>query len=167
MTNHYERDDVTRRIEPAEATAAARADRPRGPRDLGPVVAGTAAVLGVLWLVVGLVILARAGIPTDAGLLDVRAEVGPFSGNAIAAAIAIIAGGAYLAVSTQRAAATMFGIGLTSIVFGLVWMIEPAAFGDVLGINRATASISLATGALAAIVGGFASETLFRRTGTR
>lgn len=162
VTNHYEREDVTERMPPAQP---ARPAAPRRPRDLGPVVAATGAVLGVLWLVVGLVILARTGIPTDLGLLDIRAQVGPFSGNVSAAAVAIIAGGAYLAVGTQRQPTSMFAIGLVSVVFGLVWIIEPSAFGDVLGVNRATATIALVTGGIAAGVGAFASDSLFRRSG--
>lgn len=160
MTQHYEREDTTRPVPP---TAGARTAPSRRPRDLGPTVAVTGATLGVLWLVVGLVILARTGIPTDLGLLDVRAQVGPFSGNVSAAAVAMIAGGGYLAVGTQRLPTTLFGIGLASVVFGLVWMIEPAAFGDILGVNRATATIALVSGAAAALVGAIASDTLFRR----
>lgn len=163
VTHHYEREDVTEQMAPT--TPPARRSTPRRPRDLGPIVAATGAVLGVLWLVVGLVIVARTGIPTDLGLLDIRAQVGPFSGNVSAAAVAIIAGGAYLAVGTQRQPTSMFAIGLVSVVFGLVWIIEPAAFGDVLGVNRATATIALVTGGIAAGVGAFASDSLFRRTG--
>jgi hypothetical protein len=159
MSGQYR--DETRRIEQPPAGA------PRKPVDLGPWVAGVGAALGVLWLVVGLVILARAGIPMDGALTEARAQVGPFSGNIITAVIAILAGAAFLTVGVQRQATTMFGLGLASGIFGLVWLIEPQAFGDILGINRATALIALTIGVISSALGGVASGTLFKGGGVR
>lgn len=154
MSGHYR--DETRRIETPGSSP------PPKPLDLGPWIAGVGAALGVLWLVVGLVILARAGIPADGAITEARAQVGPFAGNLITAVIAILAGAAFLTVGVQRQATTMFGLGLASGIFGLVWLIEPQAFGDILGINRATALIALSIGVIASALGGIASGTLFR-----
>lgn len=152
--------EARRRSAPSRGAAADRTQRRRW--DWGPVVAVTGVVLGVGWLVVGLVLLARAGIPTDLDALDVVAAVGPYAGNAITAGCAILVGLSFLTVGIQRYPTNLFGIGLTAVIVGLVWMIEPAAFGDLLGTNRQTATTALATGGLAALVGGVASERLFR-----
>lgn len=144
-----------------ETQVMTRPTTTRPVRDLGPVVAGVGATTGVLFLVVGLVLLARAGVPADGSLLDAIAAVGPFSGNPLLAVLAILAGAGYLATGVRRDATAMFGMGLVAGVFGLVWMIEPNAFGDVLGTTRATAFLVTIVGVVTGALGGYASNRLF------
>lgn len=127
--------------------------------DLDPtlVVAVLAGAIALFMLVVGIVTLARAGIPID-DLTGGRTSVGPFARSSLMGIIEIIGGLAMAGVAASRQAGSLTAFGLIAIVFGLVWLIEPQAFGDALGVNRGTAWTYLILGALATGVGLWAPE---------
>lgn len=131
--------------------------------DLDPslVVAVLAGAIALFMLVVGIVTLARAGIPMD-DLAGGRTSVGPFARSSLMGIIEIIGGIAMAGVAASRQAGSLTAFGLIAIVFGLVWLIEPQAFGDALGVNRGTAWTYLLLGALSTAVGLWAPERTSR-----
>ncbi len=108
-------------------------------------VAIVGGAIGVILLVIGLVALARTGIPTDT-LTSPTASVGPFTRTPIMAIIEILLGLLLVSASASRDAGTVTGIGLIALVFGIVWLIEPGAFRPLLGVGRDTAILYLAFG---------------------
>ncbi|MBW3621355.1 MAG: DUF4383 domain-containing protein [Actinobacteria bacterium] len=127
--------------------------------DLDPtlVVAVLAGAIALFMLVVGIVTLARAGVPVE-DLTGGRTTVGPFARSSLMGIIEIIGGLAMAGVAASRQAGSLTAFGLIAIVFGLVWLIEPQAFGDALGVDRGTAWTYLFLGALATAVGLWAPE---------
>lgn len=121
-------------------------------------VALVAGAISLFALVVGIVTLARTGVPIE-GLTDATTEVGPFDRSALMGFIEVGIGLIAATIAASRRAASLTGLGLIAIVFGLVWLIEPNAFGDALGVNRGTAWLYLAFGAVATGVGLWAPNT--------
>lgn len=109
-------------------------------------VAFIGGAVGVLLLVIGLVALARTGIPMDTVTAPV-ASVGPFERTPIMAIIEIVFGVVLIGASASDDAGSVTGIGLVALVFGIVWLIEPGAFRTLLGVGRETAALYLGLGA--------------------
>lgn len=126
--------------------------------DPGTVVAVVASLAGAFILIVGIVTLARTGIPAD--LSSVRVGVGPFQRTPIMGAIEVLVGLSFIGVGATRNPGGLFALGLVAAVFGVVWLIEPAAFNDLLGVGRATAWTYLVLGLAGAIAGGWANGTM-------
>lgn len=116
------------------------------------VVAVLAGVISMFMLVVGIVTLARTGLPAG-DLTGGRTAVGPFDRSSLMGIIEILGGLAFASVAASRQSSTLTALGLVTTVFGLVWLIEPHAFGDALGINRATAWVYLLFGLASSVVG--------------
>jgi hypothetical protein len=108
--------------------------------------------IGIILLVIGLVALARTGIPADS-LTDVTTTVGPFTRTPLMAIIEIILGLLVIVASADADRASLLGIGMIALVFGIVWMIEPGAFEPWLGIGRDTALLYLIIGIAGIVVG--------------
>jgi len=118
-------------------------------------------VIGVLLLVIGIVALARTGIPTDS-FTDPTTSVGPFTRTPLMGIIEILLGVLLIGASATADKGSMTGIGLVTLVFGIVWLIEPGAFGDLLGIGRESAVLYLAVGVVALATGLIGRETVVR-----
>jgi hypothetical protein len=109
-------------------------------------------VVGVLLLVLGLVALARTGIPSES-LLEPTTTVGPFTRTPLMAIIEIILGAVVLAGSASGDRGSMTGVGLIALVMSLVWLIEPGAFQGALGVGRESAVLYLLLGAVCLVAG--------------
>lgn len=129
--------------------------------DWGVLVAVVGALAGVFILIVAIVTLARTGVPAD--LSEARTAVGPYERTAVMGLIEILVGLTFIGVGASRHASGLFSLGLVSTVFGIVWLIEPNAFNDLLGINRATAWTYFLIGLVASVVGGMATNVPTRR----
>jgi hypothetical protein len=108
-------------------------------------VAFVGGAVGIVFLVLGLVGLARTGIPMDT-ITAPTVSVGPFSRTPIMAIIEVVLGVVLIGASASRDPGTVTGIGLITLVFGIVWLIEPGAFRVLLGVGRETAVLYLALG---------------------
>lgn len=143
--------------EPAGSTAAG----PARPVDPFLVVATLAGVIALFMLVVGIVTLARTGIPAG-DITGGTTAVGPFERSTLMGILEVLGGLGFAAVAASRRGSTLTAMGLVLTVFGLVWLIEPNAFGDALGVNRATAWIYLIFGLIASGVGLWAPNATDR-----
>ena len=118
--------------------------------------------VGVVLLVIGLVTLARAGMPTES-FVEPTTSVGPFTRTPLMGIIEIVLGLLVVAASTTGDKGSVTGIGLVILVFGIVWMIEPGAFGDLLGVGRETGLLYVILGAAALITGLIGRDGAFVR----
>lgn len=118
-------------------------DRMPGNMDVAAVVGS---LLGVLVLVIGVVTVARTGIPAG-DLTAASTSVGPFSRTTLMGIIEVILG--LLLIGAGSTGNGLRGLGLVFAVFGLVWIIEPGAFQGALGITAATGWLYLVVGLLA------------------
>ncbi|MEX0869402.1 MAG: hypothetical protein WD011_06990 [Nitriliruptoraceae bacterium] len=121
-------------------------------RDARVVVTLLGGAAGVVLLVIGIVALARTGIPADT-LTAPTAGVGPFTRTPLMAIIEILLGVLLLSAAASRDVDSLTGIGLVMLVFGIVWLIEPGAFTRLLGVGRETAAFYLVVGALGLATG--------------
>lgn len=126
-------------------------DRMPGNLDVAGVVGS---ILGVIILVIGVVTVARTGIPAQ-DLTGASANVGPFSRTTLMGIIEVILG--LLLIAAGSTGNGLRGLGLVFSVFGLVWLIEPGAFQGALGVTRATGWLYLFVG-VAALIGGLISS---------
>lgn len=115
-----------------------------------------ASVLGALLLVIGIVALARTGVPAD-GLIETTASVGPFTRTPLMAILEIALGLIIVVASATGEKGSLLGVGVVSLVFGIVWLIEPGAFGELLGVGRSSAVLYLLVGLVVLVAGIFAS----------
>lgn len=118
---------------------------------MNAITIATGAV-GVLLLVVGLVSLARTGIPAES-LFEPSATVGPFTRTPLMAIIEIAVGAVVVAGSATADRGTLTGVGLVSLVMSLVWLIEPGAFQGPLGVGRQSAVLYLLVAATCLVAG--------------
>jgi hypothetical protein len=118
----------------------------------GGVVTVVGGAVGVLLLVIGLVTLVRTGIP-DVTLVEPVTSVGPFTRTPLMGIIEILLGLLVIAGSAMADKGAVLAIGLIALVFGIVWMIEPAAFGELLGVGRESAVLYIVIGAVALVSG--------------
>lgn len=130
-------------------------DRMPGNMDVAAVVGS---VLGVVVLVIGVVTVARTGIPA-ADLTGASTSVGPFSRTTLMGIIEVILG--LLLIGAGSTGNGLRGLGLVFAVFGLVWLIEPGAFQGALGITHATGWLYLLIGLLS-LAGGLISSGYLR-----
>lgn len=126
-------------------------DRMPGNLDVAAVVGS---VLGVVLLVIGVVTVARTGIPSS-DLTAASTAVGPFSRTTLMGIVEVILG--LLLIGAGSTGNGLRGLGLVFSVFGLVWLIEPGAFQPALGITHATGWLYLVVGLLA-LGGGLVSS---------
>lgn len=108
--------------------------------------------VGVVLLVIGLVTLARVGIPAES-FTEPTTNVGPFTRTPLMGIIEILLGVLVVAASATGDKGSTTAIGLIALVFGIVWVIEPGAFGELLGVGRESALLYVLLGALTLIVG--------------
>ncbi len=121
------------------------------------LVALLGGAVGVVFLVIGLVVLARTGIPTDSLTAPVT-NVGPFRRTPGMGLIEIVVGVLLIGASASRDTGSVTGLGLIALVFGIVWLIEPGAFRTLLGVGRETAVLYLGLGATLVVTGLLSSE---------
>lgn len=121
-------------------------------RNAATITSVVGGVMGVLLLVIGLVALARTGIPAEA-LTEPTASVGPFTRTPLMAIIEIIFGLLVVVGAATVDRGTLTGLGLIGIVFGLVWLIEPGAFQAALGVGRSTGILYFLVGLVCVVVG--------------
>ena len=130
------------------------------------IVSVVGGAIGVLLLVIGLVTLARTGVPTESFTEPVT-SVGPFARSPLMGIIEILIGVLMISSAAGADASSVTALGLVSLVFGLVWLIEPGAFGDLLGIGRETAVLYLAIAAACLLTGllggGWRRERIIER----
>ena len=122
------------------------------PRISPTVVSVIGGAIGVLLLVIGLVTLARTGVPTDSFSEPVT-TVGPFERTPLMGIIEIIIGVLTVSAAASADRSSLTGLGLVSLVFGLVWMIEPGAFSGLLGVGRETAVLYLVIAVVCLVAG--------------
>ena len=122
------------------------------------LVAIVGSVAGVIALIIGIVTIARTGIPAE-DITGATTAVGPFARTALMGLIEIVVGLAFIGAGASRNSSALFALGLVSGVFGVVWLIEPNAFNDALGVNRATAWLYLLFGLVASNGGGWAGNS--------
>lgn len=101
--------------------------------------------VGVVLLVLGLVGLARTGIPSGT-LLEPVTTVGVFTRTPLMALIEVVMGVVVLGASVTADRRGMTAIGLVALVISLVWLIEPGAFQTALGVGRESAVLYLLIG---------------------
>jgi hypothetical protein len=117
----------------------------------GTATAVVGVLIGVVMLVIGLVTLARTGLPQEwPGDIVV---VGAFTRTTVMGLIETFLGIAMIAVGTKRDARTLLAVGLVAAILGIVWLIEPGAFEGLLGITRSTGWLYLLMGGTALAVG--------------
>lgn len=111
-----------------------------------------AGAVGVLLLVLGILALARTGIPAD-DLTTPAVAIGPFTRTALMGLIEIVAGMLALAAAADRAVGGAAFLGVIAGVFGIVWIIEPGAFNAALGVGTTTGwlYVLIATALLTAV----------------
>ncbi len=109
-------------------------------------------VLGGVLLIIGVVALARAGFP-GSGLTGATAEVGPFTRTPLTALIEIGVGAVIVIASATAEKGSLLVVGVLSLVFGVVWLIEPGAFSGPLGVGRDSAALYLVVGVVSAAAG--------------
>lgn len=119
------------------------------PRNAVTVAGG---VVGVVLLVIGLVTLARTGLPTES-FTEPTTNVGPFSRTPLMGIVEVLLGVLVVAASATADKSSLAAIGLIALVFGIVWLIEPGAFGELLGVGRETAVLYVVLGVVALAAG--------------
>jgi len=125
----------------------------RGRTRFAQIVVGLA---GIALTVLGAVALIRAGLPVLEGE-QAHATVGAFHRTGWMGLIELILGVSLLA-SAGTALDTLGarGVGVVAAIFGIIVLIEPAAFHGVLGIHSLTGLTYLIGGAVIAAVTSFA-----------
>jgi uncharacterized membrane protein HdeD (DUF308 family) len=125
--------------------------------DLVTIVGGA---VGVLLVVIGLVALARTGFALDA-LTTATASVGPFDRTPLMAIVEVVLGVAVIGASLSADRGGLLAVGILTLVFGLVVVIEPGAFVAALGAGSTTGILYVLIG-IACLLAGF----LLRSAGT-
>ncbi len=110
--------------------------------------------VGVVLLVIGLVTLARTGLPTDS-FTDPVTTVGPFDRTPLMGILEVIVGLLVVGAGAGADRSSLTGFGLVALVFGLVWVIEPGAFSELLGVGRETAALYLLLAVASLLAGVF------------
>jgi uncharacterized membrane protein HdeD (DUF308 family) len=128
----------------------------RRERDVVSIVGGT---IGILLVVLGLVTLARSGFAFDA-LTTATGAVGPFERTPLMSIIEVVIGASVIGASLSADRGGLIGVGVLALIFGLVLIIEPGAFVDVLGTGFTSGILYLLLG-IALLLAGF----LLRRPG--
>ncbi len=127
----------------------------------GGVLALLGGAIGVTLLVIGLVTLARTGIPTET-FTEPATTVGPFTRTPVMGIIEIVLGVLVIGASATADKDSVTGLGLVSLVFGIVWMIEPGAFARLLGVGRESAVLYVLVGAVMLATGLTGRERVVR-----
>lgn len=109
-----------------------------------------AGIIGVGLIVLGGVALARTGLDALPGEAVTVVE---FGHTALMGLIDIVVGLIFLAgaASLHGSRSTLIGLGLATLAFGLIVVIEPSPFAGVLGAGRPLGWLYLAIGAVALI----------------
>jgi hypothetical protein len=117
-------------------------------------------LVGVALVVIAIVALARTGFALD-GLTTVTATVGPFDRTPLMAIIELVLGIAVIGAALAIDRGGLLTVGTVLLVAGLVLIIEPARFAEILGAGSTTGVLYLLIG-IACLLAGF----LLRRPGT-
>ena len=120
---------------------AATRTRSRWPGSLSSVVSG---IVGVLWLVIGIVAVARAGL---GDLTSPAVAVGPFVRTPLFGLIEIVLGLVAMATAADRDVRGASALSVVTGVAGIVWVIESGAFAGLLGLTVATGWLYVAIAA--------------------
>jgi uncharacterized membrane protein HdeD (DUF308 family) len=118
--------------------------------DIVSIVGG---IIGVLLVVVGLVALARTGFAFDA-LTSATATVGPFERTPLMAIIEVVLGLSVIGASFSADRGGLIGVGVLALIFGLVVVIEPAAFAEALGAGTVSGVLYVLIG-IGLLLAGF------------
>ncbi len=123
-----------------------------------------AAVVGVFYLVVGIVALARTGLSES--LTEPEAQVLGFTHTPLLAIIVLVFGLLMLtaAAGPWDALGTLVGMGLVALVFGIIFLIETAGFRGALGVEERHGWLYLVTG-IVAVLAGSVAPIIWRRSG--
>lgn len=117
-----------------------------GPVSISSLVSGA---VGIMLLVIALVAIARAGL---GDITSPTVAVGPFTRTALFGLIELGLGAVFLATAAEREIRGASVMAVVTGVPGLVWLIEPTAFAEVLGTSMATGWLYLGI-AVALLVG--------------
>jgi hypothetical protein len=111
-------------------------------------------IVGLVFIVIGGVALARAGVHFNAIPLT-RTEVAGLWFTNLSALITLIAGVFMLvgAISPESARATMWVFGIVLIAFGLIVAISPASFTNMWGYSAANGVFYVVAGAILVLAG--------------
>jgi hypothetical protein len=116
---------------------------PRMRFDLLQIVAWT---VGLAFVVVGLVAIARAGFD-ELGAFEPVVEVGGHPSTPLLAMLWLVLGVSLLAAGTGEVAERRLRIGGALLgVLGVVWLIEAAAFTPYLGVERESGALLVGVG---------------------
>ncbi len=123
-----------------------------------------AAAVGVFYIVVGAVAMARTGF--EGGLTEPEAEVVGFNHTPLLAIIVLVFGVLMLttAAGPWEAMGSLTGLGVFALVFGIIFLIEADAFHDALAVETAHGWLYLVTGAVS-IFAGAVAPIIWRRVG--
>jgi hypothetical protein len=122
--------------------------------------------IGLALIVGGLVAVARAGFD-DLGLFEPVVDVGGQPATPLLALLWLLIGAVLLAAATGSVAEQRLRIaGVVFAIVGLVFMIEPDAFAEYLGVDASSGSAMLVAGAVL-IAASFVPPLSIRRPGIR
>ncbi len=125
-----------------------------------------ALVIGVVFVVLGGVALLRTGIQADT-ILAPTTTVAGLAYTPLLAIIEVVFGLILMAMGAFPGASDgIVFLGLLALAFGLLLVIEPAAFQDSIAAGRAHGWFYVVTGGLAALT-AFATPSVARRVTTR
>lgn len=111
-----------------------------------------AVVGGVLFLVLGIVALARAGI--EPGSVGGHTQVGWFHATGLMGILHMLLGAVLLAVAGSRpVASSVRAVSVVLVVAGLVLLIEPDAFHQWIGVHNNTGGLFLIAGGVGLAAG--------------
>lgn len=121
-----------------------------------------AAAVGVFYVVIGAVALARTGM---GDLTGPEAQVLGFAHTPLLAIIEIVFGVLVLsaAAGPWDAVGTLTGTGIVALVFGIIFLIETTGFHDALAVEGRHGWFYLTTGLIAIFTGGVA-PIIWRRS---
>lgn len=110
------------------------------------------AAIGGFFVVLGVLTLSESGV---AAWTTPRVTVWGFSHTPLMAVIEIALGLSVILAAPYpfSARGTLLGFGVLMAVFGIITIVDPTAFADVLGVNRPMGWLYLGTGLGSAVIG--------------
>jgi multisubunit Na+/H+ antiporter MnhB subunit len=150
----------SRRVVGTEGASYRVADRP--PWSPAQLVVG---IVGIVFIVIGGVALARAGLHFD-NIPLTRTQVAGLWFTNMSALITLVAGVIMLvgAIDPDAAKATMWFFGVVLIAFGLIVAISPQPFARMWGFNSANGVFYVIAGAILVLAGALSPVFYSRRS---
>lgn len=110
------------------------------------------AAIGAFFIILGVLVLSQTGVPAWTAP---RTSVWGFAHTPVMAIIEIALGFSVILAAPYpfSARGTLLGFGVLMAVFGIITIIDPSAFRDVLGVNRQMGWLYFGTGLGSAVVG--------------